>query len=66
MNQYKLGTPRYSSYFDDEVVDILKLKRFLWIFSIWVWHDTILNHSAVDEVVYLLNNPEELSNRLKG
>lgn len=61
---YKLATPRYSTFHNCEVVDILKRKTILGFISYWSHHDTIKNVGQADEVVFLLNNPAEMKSRI--
>jgi len=63
-NFYKAGQPRYSEYHKTEVCDIFLRKRFLGI-SYWCHHSTIFNRGQVDEVVYLMNNPDIADLRIK-
>ena len=61
---YKRSKPRYSSHFGYEVIDILKRERLFNLIPYWSHHSTIKNAGQADEVVFLLNNPEELTRRL--
>lgn len=62
---YKLSEPRYSSFYGCEVVDILERKKAFGFISYWGIYETHRNHSALSEVVYLLNNPSVVEERLK-
>lgn len=64
-NNYKITKPRFSEWHHAEVVDILKRGKVLWIFPFWRHHDTILNMGQAEEVVYLLNNPDVMQQRIK-
>lgn len=66
MKNYKSSKPRYSDHYGCEVVDILKRKKIFGFIPYWVQHDTIKNFGQADEVVMLLNNPDELESRLKS
>jgi hypothetical protein len=63
---FRLSKPRFSSYYGYEVVDILKRKKLLGFINYWSWHETIKNVGQAEEVVFLLNNPNELQKRLKN
>jgi len=61
---YKAGKPRFSYFYEYEVCDIYKRKNIFGFIPVWSLHDTIKNTGQVEEVVFLLNNPEELKARL--
>lgn len=61
---YKIGTPRYSTFHNCQVVDILERKTILGLIGYWSHHDTIKNVGQADEVVFLLNNPAEMKSRI--
>lgn len=61
---YKLSKPRFSSYYQYEVVDILKRKNFCGLFPTFIVCDTIKNSGHAAEVVFLLNNPTESKKRI--
>lgn len=63
---FKLSTPRFSTHYGYEVVDILKRKTFFGFINYWQFHDTIKNAGQAEEVVFLLNNPDEVKKRLKN
>ena len=63
---FKLSTPRFSSHYGYEVVDILKRKTLFGFIHYWQNHETIKNAGQAEEVVFLLNNPDEMKRRLKN
>ena len=65
MEKYKYGKRRYSRVYMDFVKDIFVKWKVLWVIPVWVYHDTLLDRGQVEEVVYLLNHPEEVKERLE-
>lgn len=61
--KYKVGKPRYSDVYKSNVRDILVRKTFFKI-PYYAIHDTVLDLGQADEICYLLNNPQELQDRL--
>ncbi len=61
---FKLSSPRFSTQYGYEVVDILKRKTLFGFIHYWQYHDTLLNNGQAEEVVFLLNNPDEVKKRL--
>ena len=47
----------------EPIIDILEQKRFLGI-RYYAYKETILNIGQAEEVVYLMNNPDEMKRRL--
>lgn len=62
--QFKAAKPRFSTYFNYEVVDILQRRKLFGLIPIWMRFDTVKNVGQVDELVYLLNNQEVMKERL--
>lgn len=60
---YKASKSRYSTFHGHPVVDIWKKKKFLW-FSYWAYDHMVFDFGQSEEVVYLLNNPEVLKERI--
>lgn len=63
---FKLSKPYFSLHYGYEVVDILKRKTLFGFIRFWSWHETIKNAGQAEEVVFLLNNPDEMQRRLKN
>lgn len=61
---YRAGKPRFSTFHGYEVCDIYKREKLFGLIPYWRHSDTIKNAGQVDEVVMLLNNPNELKKRL--
>lgn len=61
--KYMLSRPRYSTFLEYEVVDILRRRRFLFIYY-WTRCDTIRNVGDTQKIIYYLNNPDKLKEKV--
>lgn len=62
---YKASAPRFSQFHGFEGVNILKKKYLFGVIPYWHVSSFIRNVGQVEEIIYLLNNPDEMDKRLK-
>lgn len=64
-NKYKAGKPRFSQYHGYEIVPILRKGKILWIIPFWYYDHHVQNFGQADEIVFLLNNPNIMKQRMQ-